>query len=230
MARAVTPRDPQRSPVAALSALLEAEKTRSHKSSFALLSTEALRKYPTLEDWSNHQIDLPQVTGFSDVTAVDGQVSALVEHMPGIDPFIGIQFAQERQTWHAQREGDGWLLDSEPLVEPIIPPADLATSAAEKWVEAVRACDQKAARESQAVANLFGISEGASKVCGSKESYSVAPPVAVTPSPETSALVAQYGAGILRYVQTVAVTGGSKSFVAYLVPIGDVWKVIGVND
>ena len=223
-------RIPKSSPAEAVSTLLKAETTRSHQASFAVLSSVAVEKYPTLEDWSDRWIDLPQITGFSEMSVTGSEVRVLVTHTPGLDPFLGLQFAQEHQVWHTRQEGGGWLVDPDPDVEPVLPPVERAAEAASKWVKANQACDATAVAELHAVRNLLGVSVGAAAVCGSKATYAVGVATEASTSPETSVLVAQFGAGIVQFVRAVEVTGGSEPFVVYLVPIGDDWRVVSVSD
>ncbi len=50
-------------------------------------------------------------------------MGAVVEHVPGLDPFKGLSLAQERQIFTGRKDGTGWLVDGDPEIEPI-PPAD----------------------------------------------------------------------------------------------------------
>ena len=227
---ASTPRTPEKSPDVALSVLLNAEKTRDHGTSFGLLSTTGLAKYPTLEAWSNRQIDLPQITGFSGLSVRGDLVSVIVEHAPAIDPFVGLQFAREHQIWRARNESGGWLIDPDPQIEPILPPVERVENTVLKWLGAQQSCNANASAQLQAVRNLFGVSIQAAALCGSKGSYVAGDPVTAKTAPETAVLVAQYGAAVLRFVEAVEITGGSEPFTVYLVPIGDEWRVVAVND
>ena len=224
------PRTAKATPTLALSALLAAEMERDHGISFDLLTTQGLAKYPTLDAWADRQTELPQITGFSDVKEEGEFVSALVNHKPGIDPFVGLQFASERQTWRAGKTEAGWLLDPDPVVEPVLPPIEKVGESAAKWLEARKACNVGGAEELQAVPNLFGVSVGGAALCGSTSTYTAGPPGEATTSPETAILVGQYGPSIVRYTKTLEVVGGTDPFTVFLVPIGDQWRVIAVND
>ncbi|MGH9179838.1 MAG: hypothetical protein ACRD0N_14955, partial [Acidimicrobiales bacterium] len=91
---------PQPSPAAALTALLEAEKAGDHAASYRLLATGA-RKNLTTAAWSRRRNELPAVTGFTVERTEASTVVALVDHEPGLDPFVGLRPAQDRQRWTA---------------------------------------------------------------------------------------------------------------------------------
>lgn len=223
-------RTPKETPEAAVLALLSAEKSRTRAVSYALLSASGRATYRDPEAWGTRRLELPLVTGFR-LVSVDGSVvNVVVEHTPGIDPFVGLQFAQEVQSWRTQKVSDGWLVDPEPEVNPILPPVDGVRDTATKWLDARKRCDDAPARALQAVRTPFGASVAASALCGSTQSPTVAKPTSVVPGPETAALVAQYGNGVLRYVRQTQITVGTQSFTMFLVPIGAEWRVVAVND
>jgi hypothetical protein len=90
---------PQQSARDALQKLLAAEKALDYNASFQYVQHGADQPYPTVATWTKYREDLPRITGFS-VSATGGdQVVATVEHQPGIDSFVGLSPARERQTW-----------------------------------------------------------------------------------------------------------------------------------
>lgn len=224
------PRSPKASAEEVVLALLEAEKAGNHRASFALLTRAGLAKYRSPDVWATHRIGVARVTGYHRETVKGGDVTALVEHKPAIDPFVGLQFAQEHQTWHARQEPDGWLVEPEPDIEPIVPADAGARDVAAKWAAARQSCDQAAELELQAVRTPFGESVGAAALCRSSGALSTGEPTQGSPGPQTAQLVAQYGPAVIRYVRGVEISGGPEPFTVLLVPIGDAWRVIAASD
>lgn len=217
---------PQSSPRQAAEAFLAAEKAGDHAASYRLL-TRASRKELTAGAWTRRRSEVPPITGFSIDDEGTGTVVAIVEHEPALDPFIGLSPARERQTWKAHKEGAGWLLEPEPVVQAMYPPAAGARPAALEWAQAVQACDQAAARKLQAVEVLFGTTGAPSTLCKAA-AVTVGEPGALAAGPSSQELVSQYGVDVLDWARTVPVTGGQRPFHAVLAPIGSVWRVVGV--
>ncbi|MEO7442826.1 MAG: hypothetical protein ABIW46_04760 [Acidimicrobiales bacterium] len=217
----------QPSPQAAVTALLKAEQVADHAASFHFLSSsdgEALDE-PT---WARRRSEIPAITAFQ-VESVDGPtVVTLVEHEPGLDPFLGLRAGRERQTWRTRRQGGGWLVDPQPVVEPLYPPTEQAAGAALAWARAVLACDQGAATGQEGVEVLFGRPEAAAGLCGTAVTLTAGLPRAAPPGPDTTDLVAQFGPETLSWAKAVEITGGVRPFSVVLAPIGSVWKVVAV--
>ena len=224
------PRNAQQSAEAAVIALLEAERALDHRASFQLLSSVGLAAFPSPDLWARRRTELAPVTALGSASVSGDDVTVLVEHTATIDPFVGLQFAQERQTWHARNESGGWLVDPQPKVDPVVPPDAGAATATQEWTEAKRSCDEPAATALQAIATPLGISTGVAALCKAGGDASVGAPAPAVPGPETADLVAQYGSGVLRYVRSVRVSGLAKPFTVLLVPIGDAWRVLAVAD
>lgn len=218
---------PQPSPRAAAEALLKAEIVGDHTVSYRLLTSAARKDLPA-SAWSRRRNEVPAVTGFTVEKAEGDTVVTIVEHQPGLDPFVGLSPARERQTWRARQEGDGWLLDPEPTVQAMYPPAADAPPAALAWARAVQACDPAATRSHQAIDVLFGSTDAPSKLCKAGATLAVGAPAPVAAGPSSQELVAQYGIEVLDWARAVPVTGGGRPFHAVLAPIGSVWKMIGV--
>ncbi|MGI8686536.1 MAG: hypothetical protein ACR2MO_15845 [Acidimicrobiales bacterium] len=219
--------DPQPSPRQATEALLSAEKSGDHAASYRLL-TGGAREALSSGAWARRRNEVPAVTGFSVESAEGDTVVAVVEHEPGLDPFIGLSPARERQTWRARKEGGGWLLEPEPEVKALYPPPADAPAAALAWAEAAQACDAAALRSAQAVEVLFGTSDAPAGLCKAAGSLAVGDAGALDAGPSSQELVAQYGAEALEWARTVAITGGPRPFHVVLAPIGSVWSVVGV--
>ena len=198
-----------------------------HLGSLGVLTTEA-RATLTPSTWSRRRSESPVITGFS-VERVDGDaVVAVVEHRPGLDPFIGLSPGRTRETWRARQEGVGWLLDPEREVEPLYPPPSEAPPVALAWARAAQACDAAAAGELQAVQILFGGTEVLARLCDSAATMAVGGPEPLPAGPASQDLVAQYGAEAFEWARAVAVTGGERPFHLVLAPIGSMWRVVGV--
>ena len=218
---------PHRSPRAAVEAFLSAEMAGDHLGSLGVLTTEA-RATLTPSTWSRRRSESPVITGFSVERADGDAVVAVVEHRPGLDPFIGLSPGRTRETWRALREGPGWLVDPEPEVEPLYPPPNEAPPIALAWARAAQACDADAARELQAVQVLFGVSDVPALLCDRAVTVTVGAPEPLAAGPAAQELVAQYGAEAHEWARAVSVTGGERPFHVVLAPIGSVWRVIGV--
>ena len=214
----------------AVTALLEAEQALDHDESFLLLSSRGLAAYPSASLWARRRSEVARITGFSRQIVRGTDVTMLVRHAASIDPFVGLQFAEERQTWHTRKESDGWLVDPEPDVEPIIPSEAGIKTDASRWVTARQSCDDTAAGGLQAIPALLHVSAGAASLCGASEVAKPSEPSVVDPGPQTADLVAQYGAGILRYVRTVRFSGLPNTLQVFLVPIDKSWRVVSTGD
>ena len=220
---------PQPSPRQAAEALLTAEKAGDHAASYLLL-TSAARKEVTAAAWARRRSEVPAVTGFTIEDDGGDTVVAIVDHEPGLDPFVGLSPAKERQTWKAKEEGAGWLLEPEPVVQAVYPPATGAPPAALQWAQAVQACDQAAASRLQAVTVLYGTTDAPTTLCKATAAVTVGEAGPLEAGPSSQALVAQYGVDALEWARTVAVIGGQRPFHAVLAPIGSVWRVVGVYE
>ena len=214
----------------AVSALLEAEQALDHDASFLLLSSRGLAAYPSANLWARRRSEVARITGFSRQIVRGADVTMLVRHAASIDPFVGLQFAEERQTWHTRKESEGWLVDPEPDVEPIVLSEAGVKIDASRWVTARQACDDAVAGSLQALPTLLRVSAGAASLCGSSEVATPSEPSVPDPGPQTADLVAQYGTGILRYVRTVRFSGLPKTLQVFLVPIDKSWRVVSTGD
>ncbi len=224
------PRNPQPTPAKTIEALLGAEQKGDHAASFALLSDSARRAYKDETDWENRRTELPAITGFKIEKTTGDQVNALVEHKPGLDPFIGLSAAKEHQTWQTEKADGGYLSDAEPDVVYVLPSDSAAKSTAATWVSAVQACDQKSAMSMEALPELFGKSLKSSTICKASGKVSAGAVGNLDAGPESADIVAQYSTDALVWARVVPVTVGDISVKVALAPIGDVWKVMGVFD
>jgi hypothetical protein len=128
---------------AAVQTLLTAEQAGDHATSYALLDAVSRAEFTSQGDWERRRSQLPTMTGFRIERAEDTGVVALVQHQPGLDPFVGLS-ADERQTWTGVETALGWLVDGEPDRVYVLPPDDAVAPAAKTWAEAVQRCDQAA--------------------------------------------------------------------------------------
>ena len=220
---------PSASAKAALTTLLTAEEHGNHAASFSLLSSASRKTYADVDDWTRLRNEQPAVTGFSIASSTGANVVAVVDHEPGLDPFIGLSPARTRETWTAVDEHGHWRFAAVPRVEPILPDRRGATAVGLRWADAVQACDGHAALSVQAVPRVFGQSDGADQLCGAKGHLTSAP-TAVPSGPQTAALVSQYSTDALSWGRAVRIDGGPVPFSVVLAPIGDTWKVVAVFD
>lgn len=223
------PPAPKASAAEAVSALLRAEQATDHTASFLLLDAAGRAAYPLPTDWARRRTEVPPVKGFRVESTKGDDVVVAVDHDPGIDPFVGLAFAHERQTWHAHKESAGWLVDPDPQVAPVVPPDAGARTAALAWATALQSCDTAAAGKDQAITTLLGVSAGPAALCHAPGPVTADPPVPAPQGPQTADLVAQYTVDVLPYVRQVHISGAPAPFDAYLVPIGDGWQVVAVG-
>lgn len=219
---------PKASPADAARALLEAEQVGDHDASFLLLSPEARKTHANAADWARRRQELPAITKFEIEREDDERVIVLVEHQPGLDPFIGLSPARERQTWTARRVEGGWLLDAEPQIEMLLPPTATAKEAAVAWATALQRCDETAARRLQVVSTLFGLSDAPSGLCRNPGAIAAEAPGRLPPGPASQELVAQYGTEVFDWATAVPITAPVRPFHLVLAPIGDTWQVLGL--
>ena len=217
------------SPKRALATLLTAEERGDHAASFALLSSASRATYTDVDDWSRLRTQLPAVTGFPIASSTGANVVAVVEHEPGLDPFVGLSPARTRETWKAVAEHGRWRFAAEPRTSPILPDRHGALAAALRWTDAVQSCDTHAALDAQAVTRVFGQSDGADQLCGAPGHLTSAA-TALPTGPQTAELVSQYTTDALTWAQAVRIDGGPVPFSVVLAPIGNDWKVVAVFD
>lgn len=225
------PATPKPTLAAAVEALLGADQSGDHTSSYRLLTDASRKKVGDEVDWADLRSELPPITGFEvDAGDEDEVVVATVTHEPGLDPFVGLSPAEERQTWRGSRTGAGWLVDAAPKIEPVLPPDADAPAAARGWAQAIQACDKGLARLGQAVDEVFGISSNIGGLCGSTGAVTVGEARPLESGPTSAELVAQYTDDALGWARVVPVEGPTEPFLVVLAPIGDEWRVVGVSD
>ncbi len=233
--------DPQPTPRPRLSDavrdFLAAEQRMDRDASFLLLSRQSRAEYADVSDWVRRRQELPTVTGFriegggggGEGGGADDTVVAVVEHEPGLDPFIGLSPAREKQTFTGRQEAGGFLVDGDPGTEPILPPDEKAVGATAAWVAAVQACDRAKAGGLQAVPDLFGSAPGAVGLCGKAGPVTTGAVGRLAPGIASTDIVAQYSTDALGWARVVRLTSPS-AFGVVLAPIGDDWKVLGLTD
>jgi hypothetical protein len=221
---------PKPSPSAALNTLLGAEVRGDHDGSFLLLDASARRVYKDSADWKRRRSELPAITSFAVAPASSNRAVAMVDHRPGIDAFIGLSPAHERQTWTARSVNGGWLLDADPTFEPVLPPDAAAAGTAKSWADAVQRCDQTSARKLQVATDLFGTADAATALCHSTGAVTTGAIGRLRAGPASADVVAQYTADVLQWLRTVDISGPTRGFRVVVAPIGDDWRVIGLTD
>lgn len=215
----------------AVEALLSAERAGDDGKSFRLLGPPARKIYRDVADWATRRSQLPAVTGFEIQPGDDPDtVVAVVTHPPGLDPFIGLSPARERQTFTGVEQDGGWLVENEPEVEFLLPPDAAAATAVRTWGRAVQTCDEAAAGRFEAVDRVFGASEGAGQLCRSRGDITVGEVAPLESGPQSGDLVAQYSTDVFEWARVVPVTAPTAPFSVVVAPIGDVWKIVAVYD
>ncbi len=221
---------PQPTLRAAVEGLLGAEVDNNPDASYRFLGPEARDQYRDLAEWTRRRTELPPTTGFEITDAQEDTVVAEVTHPPGLDPFIGLSPARERQTFSGVEVDSGWLVATEPEVEFLLPPDDEAKPVVEEWGAAVQDCDEAAGAELEAVDEVFGASVGASELCGSSGEVTTGNVTELLAGPQATDLIAQYSTDILAWARVVEVTGPVTPFSVVVAPIGDDWRVLGLYD
>ena len=229
----VAPAGPAPAPAAsagqAVAALLDAERRLDHDASFRLLTAAGRAAYGDPADWARRRRELPPITAFSVDGERDGLVTATVRHEPGLDPFVGLSPARERQTWTARREGGGWLVDPDPAVDVVLPGEAAAVETARAWSASVQGCDAAGARRLQALDPLLGVTDAPAGLCRTGAAADVGPAGTVPAGPASQELVAQFGTEIFQWARAVRVTApGVRPFQVVLAPIGDTWQLVGL--
>lgn len=204
---------------------LEAEQRNDRLVSFALLAPSARTEYADAVSWADERQQTPAITTFRLEDSDDERQSAIVEHRPGLDPFVGLTPARERLTWRGERFEGGWLLEAEPERTLLLPPDDRARAAVTMWAEAVQACDRDRARTLQAVETLFG--SPTAQLCRVPGNVVVAPLQTLVDGPATTDIVGQYGPDALSWARSVAISA-PVALTVVVAPIGDEWKVLGL--
>ena len=222
---------PQPTAQAALESLLTSEQHNDHEASYAFVVHGASQPYPTAAKWTKARRDLPGITGFHvEKPTTGGEVVAIVDHEPTLDPFVGDVPAHERQTWKARPAGAGWLLEQEPAVDPQYPDDRGAIDSARQWFSAVQACDQKAATKLQGVDTLFNSLSTDTPVCATKGVPTFDNTVMkLADGPISADIVDEFDTAALGWARVVSVTSPRRMSIV-LAPVGDAWKVIGVGD
>lgn len=222
---------PQPSLRQAVEGLLAAEVDADPAASYRFLGEPAREEYRDVAEWTRRRSQLPVTSGFEiEEPEDDDTVVAVVTHPPGLDPFIGLSPARERHTFTGVEVDGGWLVESEPEVEFLLPPDDEIAQAVRDWGAAVQACDEAAAGELEAVDEVFGVSVGASELCDSTGEVEVGEVTELLAGPQSTDLIAQYSTDILAWARVLPVTGPVTPFSVVVAPIGDDWRVLAVAD
>jgi hypothetical protein len=215
----------------AVTDLLTAEQHGDHQRSYRLLTADSRRRVGSETKWARLRTELPAITGFEVGHGAGGsEVVATVQHQAGLDPFVGLSPGEERQVWKGAKRGSGWLVDAAPHIEPVFPSEKAAPEVVRRWATAVQACDTSIARLAQGVDDIYGLSTGASQLCGSKGAVQVGTARKLESGPTSAELVAQYTDDALQWARVVPVLSPTKPFMAIVAPIGHDWRVVGVSD
>lgn len=215
---------------AAISGLLTAEMQGNHAASFVLLSDEGRQSYKDIFRWRDRRAELPSVTGFKIAGSgkAPDSLEVLVDHHPGLNPFIGLSPATDHEEWVGRQEHGGWLVDPDATSDPILPPDSGVQGAVTAWIDAAQRCDKPSVVAAQAIEPILGVADAADQLCGTKLTFVPGPPSKVGPGTATQQLVAQYNADSLTWARSVSVTGGKAPIQVVVAPIGSTWKVVGV--
>ncbi len=209
--------------------LLAAEVRNDHNASYVLVVHDGA--VPSSAKWTRIRRDLPAITGFTVEADRDPSVAtAMVQHQPGLNSFVGLVPAHERQTWKARRTASGWLLEPFPEVRPVLAPEAGAAGVAMAWLRAVQRCDRAGTAALQAVPTLFDSTTNDIRLCRTAGELRVRNGVdRMPPGPLSGDIVAQYSTDAFTWARVVHVDAPVRLTIV-LAPIGNDWKVLGLAD
>lgn len=220
---------PEPSPQAALTKLLDAEQRLDHATSYRYVLHGGGQLYTTVNAWAKRRAELPAVIRFTVEPGTGSRASALVEHRPGLDPFVGLSAARERQVWTGVRAGTGWLLQPEADATPELPPDSAAVVVTDAWTAAIQHCDQHAAAKLQGIPILFDSTTETPDLCHVLGPVRTGGVGRLAPGPVSGDIIAQYTTDALYWARVVNVES-PRRFAVVVAPFGPSWKVIGIGD
>jgi hypothetical protein len=235
------PAAPPGRPVAAASAseavqrLLRANAEQHFAASFALLDQAGQKDHRTVAGWTAAQADRPPVTG----VVIGGQravangaveVTATVSHPAAVDPFSGLTPGRTVEVWRAHREGGSWRVAADPVSVRTLLPGDAAAAAAvQSWADRLARCDSAAAAAVQASAELYGAADLAAAPCREHGAWKAAATHGFDAAADPQPYLSAFGPEVQTWARLVPVQGPRTRFAVVVAPLGDAWRVLGVD-
>ena len=231
---------PPARPVAAASAseavqrFLRANAKQDFATSFALLDKASQEDHQTVAGWTAAQADRPPVKGVtvSGERSVAGavEVTATVTHPAAVDPFAGLTPGRTVEVWRAQREGGRWHVAAGPVSVRTLLPGDAdATAAVQSWVDRLARCDNGGAAAMQAAAELYGPVGLAGAPCQEHGAWKAAATRGFDAAGDPQPYLSAFGPEVQTWARLVPVQGPKTRFAVVVAPLGDAWRVLGVD-
>jgi hypothetical protein len=224
-----------RSPTAAVGTFLYAAERGDFATTFGLLDRAGRRRYRSVAAWTAAQADRWQPTGFrirSEQPTGDGvvDVRVAVTHRPAVDPFQGLTPGRTEEVWRARWEGGGWRVAADPLASRAVLPSDRgAPQIVQAWVRRLVACDEAGAARLQAVQDLYGPIDLLQAPCAQRGRWTAAGRLGFDLAEDPQLYLAAFGPEVQRWARLVPVRGPRSRFSAVVAPLGDAWRVIGID-
>ena len=221
----------------ALTNFLQAQVAKQAVASYALITTDSRRHFPSLSTWETSAVDrlVPLTFELGDQRAAEvdnGQavdIDVNATHAPALDTFSGLVPGRARETWRVWRENDHWRVDPEPVkAVPVLPVDQAAQDVVRAWVARVEACDTDGARSLQLSSLLYGPIQLGQAPCKEQGAWQVGATTRFDAAPDNGTYVAAFGPGVGSWGRLVPLTGPHSHFFAAVGPLGDDWRVLGV--
>jgi hypothetical protein len=157
-------------------------------------------------------------------------VRVAVTHRPAVDPFQGLTPGRTEEVWRARREGGGWRVAADPLASRAVLPSDRgAPQIVQAWLRRLVACDQAGAAQLQAVQDLYGPIDLLQAPCAQRGRWTAAGRLGFDRAEDPQLYLAAFGPEVQRWARLVPVRGPRSRFSAVVAPLGDAWRVIGID-
>jgi hypothetical protein len=228
-------------PVAAASAseavqrFLRANAKLDRATSFALLDQASQKAYGSVAGWTAAQADRPPVHGVTvngERAAAGGavDVTANVTHPAAVDPFAGLTPGRTVEGWRAHREGGRWRVAADPISVRTLLPGDAdAPAAVQSWVDRLARCDPRGAAAMQAAAELYGPADLAAAPCQRHGAWKAAATRGFDAAADPQPYLSAFGPEVQTWARLVPVQGPKTRFAVVVAPLGDAWRVLGLD-
>lgn len=221
-------------PKAAVTAYLTALARGEDRATYALLPPATRARYASLAQWSFALRDSARplsFTVFGRAVATTGGVAVPVQlrQAPKLDPIAGFVPARAAATYLAVPGTAGWQVQPEPIDSLAVLPADPGASrAAQAWLTARIACDDRATRAAQVADRLLGAADLTAAPCKLRSSWRIGAVERLEEGPAARPFTAAYGSGVGYWGRLVPIVSPQGQFFAAMAPIGDQWRVFGL--
>jgi len=202
---------------------------------YGLLDRAGRTRYPSLARFTRAQADRAQVTAVRvgrqrRAGAGVVEVTVTLAHPPAIDPFAGLVPGRTVEVWRASHQDGRWRVAAEPVsVRAELPGDDRAPGAVTAWVQRLLGRDRQGAAALQAGAGLYGPADLAELPCRERGRWTVAAPQGFDAAVEPEAYVAAFGPEVGSWARLVPVQGPGTRFSVVVGPLGDAWRVLGID-